>query len=68
MKCAYCSQEIEEKQVRKTIRGKRHTFCTEYCYILHHYRMPLHDMVDCGGINSVRVSTVPDLKKYIETD
>ena len=64
MKCDYCSKEFEKDQVVRVIRGKRRTFCSEYCFTLAHHHMPVPDMVNCGGLNSQRVK-VPDFRKLI---
>ena len=65
MKCDYCGIEYEREPVVKVIRGKRHTFCSEYCFVLHHHGMPVPDMVNCGGANSVLVK-VPDFRELIK--
>ena len=67
MKCDYCGRAFEKGAVKKTIRGKRHVFCSEYCFVLHHYNMPVPDMVNCGGANSVRV-LAPDFREIIERE
>jgi len=43
MKCDYCGRTFAKNPVRKVIRGKRYTFCSEYCYILHFWEIPKHD-------------------------
>jgi hypothetical protein len=39
-KCEYCSRPIKGGQVKKMIRGKRHIFCTEFCFRLYFYSVP----------------------------
>jgi hypothetical protein len=40
MKCDFCGVQFTKGPVKKTIRGKKYTFCSEYCYVLHHFRIP----------------------------
>jgi hypothetical protein len=40
-RCEYCGRPIEAETVAKVIRGKRHTFCSEFCFRLHFYGVPV---------------------------
>lgn len=63
MKCDYCGQKFEKGGVEKIIRGERHIFCTECCYVLYHYKMPVLDMTNILGIRGRRLSSVPDFRQ-----
>ena len=43
MKCNYCQRTFEKGPVKKIMRGKRHTFCSEYCYVLYFWKIPRLD-------------------------
>jgi hypothetical protein len=39
-KCEYCSRPIKDKPVNKVLRGKTHSFCSEFCFRLNFYDAP----------------------------
>jgi len=67
MKCDHCGEGFKQEPTVKTIRGKQHTFCSEFCFVLHHLRMPVYDMSNCGGPRSVRIP-VPDFKELLSEE
>ena len=68
MKCEYCGEVFQDNPTNKTIRGKKHIFCSEMCYRFHHYRVPKHDMKLVEGPETVRIHGVPDFRVLIAED
>ena len=66
MKCEYCNRVFEKEAVEKTIRGKKHVFCSEYCYVLYHHRVPMFDMDARVGWSSKTVPDVPDFRELLD--
>jgi YHS domain-containing protein len=40
IQCEYCNRPIKDSPVKKTLRGKEHIFCSEFCFRLHFYDVP----------------------------
>ena len=39
-RCEYCTRTIKDDPVLKTIKGKQHIYCSEFCYRLLFYNAP----------------------------
>lgn len=40
IRCDYCGRPLKAGPVKKTLRGKEHIFCSEFCFRLHFYNVP----------------------------
>ena len=43
-KCEFCERKFQKGSYERTLRGKKHIFCSASCFVLHHYRVPKFDM------------------------
>ena len=43
-KCEFCERTFEKGPYKRVLRGKRHIFCSESCFVLYHYKVPKFDM------------------------
>ena len=72
MKCEWCKRTFKKGQVRKVIKGKAHTFCSESCFRLWRYDVPWFDldkMYVGGGLRRTGVSiTAPPLQELVGSD
>ena len=44
MKCEFCDRNFEKGPYFRVLRGKKHTFCSESCFNLYHYKVPKFDL------------------------
>jgi len=44
--CEYCDRLIKGEPTIKVLRGKTHTFCTEFCFRLFFYHVPKISYLD----------------------
>lgn len=51
-KCEYCSRPIKGEPYNKVLRGKSHTFCSEFCFMLYFYDAPTISYDDLQGYYS----------------
>lgn len=58
IKCEYCGRPIKNKMVDKVIRGKKHTYCSEFCFRLHFYDVPIISYSDLQDMYSVRCISI----------
>jgi hypothetical protein len=40
VKCEFCSRIIQDEPVNKVLRGKKHVFCSAFCFRLFFYDAP----------------------------
>ncbi len=38
--CEFCGRPITDEPVRKVLRGKSHSFCSDFCFRLHFFQAP----------------------------
>ncbi len=67
MSCEYCSRPILQKAIEKSIRGKLHKFCTEFCFRLFIYDVPTISYDDLNEMYKLRCVDInaPDFKTLI---
>ncbi len=41
--CEFCKRAFGNGEVKKVVRGERHTFCSESCFVMWRYRRPVPD-------------------------
>ncbi len=65
--CEFCSRPLKEKPVNKVLRGKTHTFCSEFCFRLFFYKIPGMKYSDLKNMYAARtVDLVPqDITQYL---
>jgi len=65
--CEYCERPIKADPVKKTLRGKEHIFCTEFCFRLSFYDVPKITYDDLKKMYALRCVTmkVPDFRSLI---
>lgn len=68
MECDYCERTFEKGAVSKVIRGKKHTFCSEYCFILHFWKIPKLDHDAMYKMYCPISFSIPDIRELIEED
>jgi hypothetical protein len=68
VQCEYCGRPIKGEPVNKVLRGKKHVFCTEFCFRLSFYKIPGMSYADLQKMYSARCISVPvpDFSKLIE--
>ena len=66
MKCEYCERDFEKGEIQKKIRDNRHTFCSEYCYVLYFWKIPLHDHEAMYKMYCPITFKIPDIRELIE--
>lgn len=57
--CEYCSRPIKKNPVTKILRGKKHQFCTEFCFRLSFYDVPV---ISCDDLNKMYELRCVDVK------
>ena len=65
--CEFCDRPIVGEPVRKVLRGKAHTFCSEFCFRLYFYKAPNMKYSDVLNMYKERtVDIVPqDMTRYL---
>lgn len=65
--CEFCTRPLKGDPVHKVLRGKTHTFCSEFCFRLFFYKTPGMKYSDLKKMYAVRtVDLVPqDFTKYL---
>jgi len=65
--CEFCDRPLKETPVEKVLRGKKHTFCSEFCFRLFFYKIPDMKYSDVQKMYAARaINLVPqDMTKYL---
>ena len=65
--CEFCGRPMKGTPVEKVLRGKTHTFCSEFCFRLFFYRIPNMKFSNVKNMYAARtVDLVPqDMTKYL---
>jgi hypothetical protein len=65
--CLYCDRLIKGTPEIKTLRGKEHTFCSEFCFRLYFYNAPKITYDDMKKMYALRFVTInaPDLHELV---
>jgi len=65
--CEFCGRPMMGTPVQKVLRGKTHTFCSEFCFRLFFYKIPDMKYSDIKNMYAARaVDLVPqDMTKYL---
>lgn len=65
--CEFCDRPLKGTPVQKVLRGKTHTFCSEFCFRLFFYKRPNMKYENIQKMYAVRtVNLVPqDMTKYL---
>ena len=68
--CEFCDRPIKGDPVIKTLRGKKHVFCTEFCARLSFYDVPKITFDDLQKMYELRCVTIkpPDFRTLIVED
>jgi hypothetical protein len=53
-RCEYCGRHIKGTPEIRTRRGKRHAYCSEFCFILHFYDAPAISYDDLQNMYRLR--------------
>jgi hypothetical protein len=56
--CEYCGRPIEGASEIRTRRGKRHVYCSEFCFRLHFYDAPAISYDDLQNMYKLRCISV----------
>jgi hypothetical protein len=61
--CEFCNRQIKQTLEVKILRGKEHTFCSEFCFRLYFYNAPKCSYDDMKKMYALRFvpMDVPDL-------
>jgi len=61
--CEFCNRPIKQTPEIRMLRGKEHTFCTEFCFRLYFYNAPKCGYDDMKNMYALRFipMEVPDL-------
>jgi hypothetical protein len=59
-RCKYCGRPIKGEPVNKVLRGKKHAFCSEFCFRLYFYDAPTISYEDLQKMYSFYCVSVPD--------
>ena len=67
IQCEYCGRPIKGEPEIRVLRGKSHTFCTEFCYRLYFYEVPTITYADLQNMYQVRCVSVkaPDFRTLV---
>ena len=63
-KCEYCHRLIKTGPVDKVLRGKKHTFCSEFCFRLYFYDAPTISYDDLQKMYSFYCVSLPAQEYY----
>jgi hypothetical protein len=68
--CEYCSRPIKTDPTIKTLKGNKHTFCSEFCFRLYFYEVPTISFDDLQEMYKLRCVTVnaPKFSSLIEEE
>jgi len=55
-KCEFCERTFEKGPYKRVLRGQRHIFCSESCFVLYHYQAPKFDMDEMYRQTTVSVA------------
>ena len=58
-KCEYCGRPIIGEPTVKTLRGRKHTFCSGFCFRLYFYDVPTITYEDLKKMYSFYCVSVP---------
>lgn len=58
-KCEYCGRPIKRGSEIRIRRGKKHEYCTEFCFRLHFYNVPTITYKDLQEFYKLRAVSVP---------
>ena len=58
-KCEYCFRPIKDEPVMKVLKGKKHTFCSGFCFRLFFYDAPRISYDDLQKMYSFYCVSVP---------
>ena len=67
IKCEYCGRSIKGGPTDKELRGKKHTFCTEFCFRLYFYDVPAISYEDLYKMYALRCVSIkaPDFRTLV---
>jgi hypothetical protein len=67
-KCEYCGRPIKKDPTDKVLRGKKHTFCSEFCFRLFFFKIPGLTYDKLQEMYKVRCVSVPvpDFKELLK--
>ena len=68
MKCKYCERDFDKGPVKKLIRGKKNTFCSEHCFVLFFWNIPKLDFEAMYREYCPITFSIPDIRELIEED
>lgn len=57
-KCEYCGRPIKGEPEIRTRRGKKHVYCSEFCFRLHFYDAPTISYDDLQNMYRLRCISV----------
>ena len=65
--CEFCGRPLKGTAVQKVLRGKTHTYCSEFCFRLFFYKAPGMKFSDVQNMYAARaINLVPqDMTKYL---
>jgi hypothetical protein len=69
--CEYCGRPIKGEPTKKTLRGKKHTFCSEFCFRLYFYKIPgmsYEDLRKMYAVRCVSIKAPADLRELIRKE
>jgi hypothetical protein len=65
--CEFCKRLIKEDPTIKTLRGEKHTFCSEFCFRLYFYDVPNMTYDDLQKMYALRCTSIkaPDFHTLV---
>lgn len=68
--CEFCERPLKVSRIVKTLRGKEHVFCTEFCFRLYFYDVPRITHKDLEKMYELRCVTMnpPDFRTLVVED
>jgi hypothetical protein len=64
LQCEYCRRSIKGQPETRTLRGVKHTFCTDFCFRLFFYSVPRITYDDLQKMYSFYCVSVPAEEYY----
>jgi hypothetical protein len=58
-KCEYCGRPLKRQPEIRIRRGKKHVYCSEFCFRLHFYNVPTITYKDLNEFYRLRTVSVP---------